>query len=131
MYIREYPIHLTIDAAGAASGYSSEPCNGLLHSVRCRANDFKGSSAVDSSLKLFRELSSGTTELALFQVAGPSSAWTEFFPRSDVRTTTGAATTHKSTELEALNPINGRLYATFASSAAFDGKSLTLVAGVI
>ena len=129
MYIREHTITLTLSTLGAGSGYSTV-VNGLLHSVSVRAG-FAGTTAVASSLKLFRERSSGTTELALFRLTGPSSTWKEYFPRADVRYSSGGATTAMSTQLQARFPLDGRIYGTFASSSGLGGKSLTIKLSII
>ncbi|RLB81194.1 MAG: hypothetical protein DRH17_09825 [Deltaproteobacteria bacterium] len=130
MYVRRFYINMTLDSGGAANGYTSDACNGLLQSIAVRAG-FAGTTAVASSLKLFRERSSGTTELALFRLTGPSSTWKEYFPRADVRYSSGGATTAMSTQLQARFPLDGRIYGTFASSSGLSGKALTVELSVI
>jgi len=121
---------MTLDSGGAANGYTSDACNGLLQSIAVRAG-FAGTTAIASSLKLFRERSSGTTELAVFRLTGPSSTWKEYFPRADVRYSSGVATTGKSTQLGACYALDDRIYGVFASSSGLGGKSLIIELSII
>ena len=124
MYVRDHAIIMTLSSLGASSAYTTGPVNGLLYGVRVRAG-FAG--AAGQSLKLFREQSSGSTELSLFRLVNPSSVWHEYYPRNDVMNSSAG-----SSGLDALWPIDDtRIYATFASSSALASKVLNVICSVI
>lgn len=138
MYIREKKYDLTLNALGVANSCTTD-LNGYLHSIR---TFWDWNPAADHSLKVFRGLSTGSTQNSLFRVSGTtvssSETWYEFFPRA-VTQESSAATTGQQVAMYAIGGPStlgdcGRLHLRITSSSgAFTptGKVGTVVISVI
>lgn len=124
MYVRGTRLTITLSTVGVATAYSTV-LNGLLYSIQTKAL-FAGTSAVGSYIHCFREkvgldtTGVGTTDLAIFKVAAPSSLMHEYFPRNDVMNTSGG-----STGLFAMTPLcQERIKTVVSTSSALAAKQL-------
>ncbi|MBW1740512.1 MAG: hypothetical protein JRJ42_05165 [Deltaproteobacteria bacterium] len=130
MFIRQNSSQtITLSTLGAADSYTDEVFNGLLYSIRLKASaDLSTSSG---AISIYRDHS---TELKIFGAALDASltSWKEFFPRSDIRSTTGAGTTGLSTALGAMSPMaDERFRVIISSSSGRAGETVSLIYSVI